>query len=1075
MKGGVEAIHKNLHVCFWNINGRKFLIQSEKIQHWLCKNFDIIFLSETHLVKGEKYKLISYNDYHNSFSTHTDTKPRGGVSCFIKNSFMEFVKEVDRSSSDHIIVRLINGTILFSSYVAPVDSPYFDPMDFSYIANAFVPQIDAITFGGGDMNGRVGDLPQSRPPPNGTYRSNCDNQVNEHGKEIMNICNSFGCHVLNNLSIGGKVFDGNFTFQKGTRTAQNDLLLANRAALSAIKTFTIHREGWNPSDHYPVSAECSLTFTKESSGLRAAKDILTDRTSNNVTRARKIKPNDVDWDKYARLVESDLPSYKQSIDRLATDGTLPNLDAAVSALNNSLSRSAKLASSKSTPSTENNNTTNEHVDSELFALATAMLRSYEKSDCSLEEYEKARKAAIDHLRSSSTTAERNKWSAVLNEENSKAVWEKIDWKGTISNNVTSDFPDLEDLRDQFLMKSETNDDSTLLSEVVQGQHVPILDDDIQIEEIQEAHSVLKEDKATADGWSKKMVTCVPLAVLLVFQVIYNSILKRHLYPGDWRTTIVNAIFKNKGSRLLAAYYRGISIVFMMAKIFDIIFLNRFKKWFEPSDQQTAYQSEMSTADHVFLQRCLIAFARKVKEKLFIISIDFDGAFDRVSRSVLIKKLCKFGAGSLFVACIASMYLKTDNVIFQGSDFITYTLYAGIKQGLPLSPILFLFYVNDIFSVFQTAHTNTRNIIYEIVHVLMHADDANILASSRDIAIAKLKSLLSHCNLNCIIPQYKKCHFIAINGDHDDKQPLPFGSKVLPHVEHLETLGSHLSASGSLSEDLKLHFEARYKACIKYYNFLRENKLAPLVVKLNVLKACVINSFLYNCETFGNLIPTDLEKTYNKLLRRTLNVRQNTPVLTLYVESGFLPITALIHARQLKFFRRFSDRITSMNTPRAQLYARLMSEPTSYLQHYIDLDGKYDSPEDIYKRASEDVRVKLKRCVDNNQYKYKIYKDINPELQTSPFLVSVHRRSEDIIRFRLGSHHLPIETGRWSRVPRNERLCNSCHVLGDEKHALFDCSAVDRSSLMIPNSIGEIWNSENVFELFDRLKDAKLLD
>ena len=61
----------------------------------------------------------------------------------------------------------------------------------------------------------------------------------------------------------------------------------------------------------------------------------------------------------------------------------------------------------------------------------------------------------------------------------------------------------------------------------------------------------------------------------------------------WRTTIMNAIFKNKGTRKLAEFYRGISIVYLMAKIFDIILLNRFKKWFVPSDLQTAYQEEMS--------------------------------------------------------------------------------------------------------------------------------------------------------------------------------------------------------------------------------------------------------------------------------------------------------------------------------------------------------------------------------------------------------------------------------------------------------------------------------------------------
>ena len=48
------------------------------------------------------------------------------------------------------------------------------------------------------------------------------------------------------------------------------------------------------------------------------------------------------------------------------------------------------------------------------------------------------------------------------------------------------------------------------------------------------------------------------------------------------------------------------------------------------------------------------------------------------------------------------------------------------------------------------------------------------------------------------------------------------------------------------------------------------------------------------------------------------------------------------------------------------------------------------------------------------------------------------------------------------------------MLGDERHALFSCSAVVRDSLELPVSLSEIWDSEDVFALFDRLKEAELL-
>ena len=44
----------------------------------------------------------------------------------------------------------------------------------------------------------------------------------------------------------------------------------------------------------------------------------------------------------------------------------------------------------------------------------------------------------------------------------------------------------------------------------------------------------------------------------------------------------------------------------------------------------------------------------------------------------------------------------------------------------------------------------------------------------------------------------------------------------------------------------------------------------------------------------------------------------------------------------------------------------------------------------------------------------------------------------ILKFRTSNHNLPIETGRWSNIPKYERFCNLCSspAIGDEFHYLF---------------------------------------
>ena len=90
------------------------------------------------------------------------------------------------------------------------------------------------------------------------------------------------------------------------------------------------------------------------------------------------------------------------------------------------------------------------------------------------------------------------------------------------------------------------------------------------------------------------------------------------------------------------------------------------------------------------------------------------------------------------------------------------------------------------------------------------------------------------------------------------------------------------------------------------------------------------------------------------------------------------------------------------------------------------------------------------------------------------LVNSNPISVDIIRFRLGSHLLPIETGRWTRTMRENRLCSVCGVLGDERHVIYHCGEVDRSGLHLMEPLNSLWKNDDVFRLFSNLKIAKLL-
>ena len=1069
MKNRLDRVVFNARLCFYNINGRTYFLLSDHILSWIQTNFDIVFITETHFTKGTCFSLPDFTEYHNPLSDDNDSKPHGGVSCFIRTSVLKFVKKVCKDVSEMIIVELIGGHKIFGCYIVPRDSPYSNESDFVNLANVFSPKnSNRVIIGGGDVNSRVGDL-KVKLPAKCSYRKNIDVVVNEYGKLLSSVCQSAKCFVLNNMNIGTLALDGDFTFQKGDRKSQNDLILTNETGLTAVRSLLIHSTIWNPSDHTPIAVNVELDVTENNLAVETSIDILSQPARNDIVKAKKIRPEGIDWDAYKTLVENDHAFYNEKVELLKHDQRLKNLDSVVNVLSESLYKSANTLA----PEREQMNE-DMLIHDPLIAEAEQTHQQWKQGEKTNLEWNSVRDEVIIHLKKNVAAKERSAWATALSERDPKVLWQKINWKGKMESSAASTKPPLSDLRDHFLKKGQSVEDSTLLSDVTGDAYVPDLDDEISMEELTTATTKHLKDSATGDGWAKKMVVNLPLTILTTLLIIYNTILSAHTYPTLWRTTIVNEIFKNKGESEKASNYRGISLVYMLCKVFDFIMCNRFTKWFRPNDAQTAYQNGKSGADHVFLLRCMTQQAKRLKKKLFLVAVDFDGAFDRISRSLLVRKLIRFGAGTIFVACIASMYMSTDNVIFRDKDYVMYTLYSGIKQGLPLSPILFIFYINDIFDTFRRIHRRCIEDIYKLIHLLIHADDVTLLAVNRDDVIKKLRTLSEYCGLNYIIPQFTKCMFIVVNGSKEDEIPLPFGDSMLKHVGHLEILGSHIDENVSLVDELELHMKKRFKSVIKFFNFCKENKLAPISVKLKALRACVESSLLYNCETFGPKIPRTLESTYHKLIRTALNVRTNTPVLLLYIESGLLPIRALIEARQFKFFIRFQKSLDP-DGDRKLVFDELLQDPPNYLQHYLTLHTKYENHHQIYREYIDDVKRKIhENSAKPGGSKFNMYVRINPTLQTSPFISCMHPLSGDIVRFRLGSHNLPIEKGRWRRLNREERVCSHCNVVGDEHHALFECALIFREDLDLSDDMSCIWTHEDVFRLFGRIKETDFL-
>lgn len=90
----------------------------------------------------------------------------------------------------------------------------------------------------------------------------------------------------------------------------------------------------------------------------------------------------------------------------------------------------------------------------------------------------------------------------------------------------------------------------------------------------------------------------------------------------------------------------------------------------------------------------------------------------------------------------------------------------------------------------------------------------------------------------------------------------------------------------------------------------------------------------------------------------------------------------------------------------------------------------------------------------------------------------------VLQLLCSGHHFRVETDRWERIPREQRICRSCDVTEDEMHALFEGPCYQhRGSVteeqLLNNQADKIWESIMVQAIYNRpsesLSNQKILN
>ena len=176
---------------------------------------------------------------------------------------------------------------------------------------------------------------------------------------------------------------------------------------------------------------------------------------------------------------------------------------------------------------------------------------------------------------------------------------------------------------------------------------------------------LREDQATGPDdigvvFLKRMAKHIDLPLILLCRRIFSEA----KWPQKWRRHNVVALFK-KGSPYLPSQYRGIHLTSIMSKTIERMIGQTLVPFLEArgfGTAQWAFRKQASARDLVTV--CLAKWILSICKgsKIGIYLSDISGAFDKVSRHLLIGELAQLGLPNSFLDFLNDYLMPRERLV-----------------------------------------------------------------------------------------------------------------------------------------------------------------------------------------------------------------------------------------------------------------------------------------------------------------------------------------------------------------------------------------------------------------------------
>ena len=257
---------------------------------------------------------------------------------------------------------------------------------------------------------------------------------------------------------------------------------------------------------------------------------------------------------------------------------------------------------------------------------------------------------------------------------------------------------------------------------------------ITVNEVRNICNSLKCKKAPGwDGVTSEQLHYGGENLLKCLTWLFNKITLYEFIPCHFKRGIIIPIPKGNKDKQFQDNYRGITLIPVLAKLYEKCIMKRLDKSDQLKDVinilQGVTKARCSSLHVAWLVKEVISYHVEMGSNLYIGLLDIRKAYDTVWQDGMLYKLFHYGINGKTWRIIRNFYRKFMCQVRFKSLSELFEALQGIHQGAPCSTLFFALFENELLKIVQQLRDSIR--IYDIdVSCPAFADDVSFIANSK---------------------------------------------------------------------------------------------------------------------------------------------------------------------------------------------------------------------------------------------------------------------------------------------------------------------------------------------------------